>query len=273
MPLSGTQKVRTIARLVVALGCLLLPLPLSAAPATSVDANSQATIPIGAERLTAAKELVSIIAPIEGSEIQISSFATDFVGKLMVSSPDLIAMEKGFPTIRADLKAAWLPILFRANRKLWPAYEAELSGLLASNLQADELHAASTFFRSPAGQRFVNKVRDKLTMSSSASELVSNISTNPDKPADVSASTVSRDRKAAAKATVSETSSEDIRAAFLFGISAAGRKLLALNPKRAELEAKWFNMSDPESEKEIEAATMRVFERYIKEASSIPAAK
>jgi hypothetical protein len=261
------------AKIFITLGCLLLPLPLSAASATSVDASSPAIAPIAADRLAAAKELVSIIASIKGSETQISTFATDFVGKLMVSSPELIAMEKGFPTIRADLKAAWLPILFKANRKLWPAYEGELSRLLASNLATDELHAASTFYRSPAGQRLVNRVRDKLTMSSSASELVSNISTNPDKPAGVSAPTVSGDLKAAAKATVSETSSEDIRAAFLFGISAAGRKFVALNPKRAELEAKWFNMSDPESEKEIEAATLRVFERYAKEASSVPPAK
>lgn len=211
--------------------------------------------------MAAAEEFVGVIFAAQDLEAHSKTIVEGMLIQ-MASDTKMKSFFEQNPKMVGELRTAWVELFVKASKKLRPQMLREIAELYAGGMTVDELREVTSFFRSPMGQRLLTGVQSNMTYASSTKEIVSGALANAKDVPEVSRTAVDSDRDGAAARTVGEMSPEDRQALNNAASRPAMRALLALRDKRSAIETKWFNASDPESEKEIEAVTSSIMQRY-----------
>ena len=119
---------------------------ITALAASPLKAQSPSTTSAPAENLTAARELIQVMK------------ATDQFKALLPTIFEGLkpAFVQGRPEMEKDYDAIMPIIIEGATQRLNTLAEA-LAGIYAQNFSVDELHSLTAFYRSPTGQRLLER--------------------------------------------------------------------------------------------------------------------
>ena len=192
-------------------------------------------------------QIVLLIAPDKDVSAQVDKYLDASLKAMVRDDPAIAALERNYPGMIEAMRAAWRPVFFKAAAATLPLYRAELSQFYQDNLTIAEARQVLAFFQTPEFQAFIAMGRENMDYRQTTKNLTD------DK--DVSVQAVRSDLAAAGVKTAKQLSPIQRRKLMAFFSSPTGQKLLALNPKKLALEAKWTNYVSPESEREIELVT------------------
>jgi uncharacterized protein len=118
----------------LAFGAALCVSPLAAQPAPN-------------DTLPAARELISVIR------------ATDQIKQMLPTIMQALkpAITQGRPQVERDLETL-MPLLLDGMNSRVGELADQMASVYARNFTADEMHQLTTFYRSPVGQRFLEKM-------------------------------------------------------------------------------------------------------------------
>ncbi|MEQ1496011.1 MAG: hypothetical protein ABL912_09685 [Novosphingobium sp.] len=234
----------------LALGLVLTP-ALAATPAL---AQSAAEIAEPAHK-TAADRLANIVAPDSDVPILVDGVLKSLISGMVKAEPEMVEFDAAFPGLFDAMKTAWRPVLLKAAYQSRPLYRADLSQLYQNNLTTAEMNEAADFLSQPDVQRFFVAAKSKVDFSATVADALAE--------RDVSTESVRSDVGRAGTAAAADLSLEMEQKLTAFFGSPVGRRLVALNQKKAALDAKWVNYSPPGAEQEIEQATLEAMLTHI----------
>lgn len=238
---------------------LLVPGETIAAPSTSAG---QAAAP-DSERYAVALELANTIVRQSGDKANIEQIVRITLDKAVASSEEFKMLDKAYPDLRAELAAAWLPLFIENVEFVKPKYAAEIAELYAKNLTIGEVRENLAFWKSAAGQALSRQLNSNLKFDASLDEIVKETMVDVNDQSGASTAALERDRAAAVRTTIKQISPEARLQIMRYSLSPAGRKIVALNPQRAAIDAKWFNATSPEVEAKIQTTTIETIAAHI----------
>ena len=233
---------------------MVLALAVAATP-LAAQMPTPATVPADSARAKAADRLAAVIAPDSDAPMVVEALLKGMVAQLLREDPEMADMEAEFPGLFKALTDAWRPILLKVARAARPQFRAELSLLYQANLTADEANEAADFLSQPDVSGYFAAVRSEVDFSVTLRDAMGDGAVRP-------ASLRADVAQASAKSANYLTPELEQKLSTFFG-SPVGRKLIALNPRKAEIEARWANYSAPGSENEIEIATFEAMLGHI----------
>jgi hypothetical protein len=194
----------------------------------------------------AAKDLVELIAPDSSVEQQVDTMLKQLFDQLFVSDPDFIELEKEYPGLRAAITERSRPVMIKFALRVMPLYRADLVKLYGDNLTTQELREATAFFRSPELLAFTASVRRNLKFERTAASAI--------KEQDITQADLQGDVRSSMGDILADLTPQQRAKLSAFFSSALGKKMTALNAQKLAINAKWFNFTTPEFEKELEVA-------------------
>jgi hypothetical protein len=230
------------------LGFALVAFALAASPALAQSAARKPAAALTqvdpAAHQAAADDLALAMAPDSSVELQVDPLLEEMFDQLYRSEPDFADLEQDYPGLRAAITASVRPVMIRWGLKAMPLYRADLAKLYGGEFTTSELRELATFLRSPEMQMFTNSVQRNLSFKQTTASLI--------QEKDASQADLRGDLRSASIKAGAELTPQQKAKISAFMSSPLGRKLVALNPQKLALNAKWFNYSSPEMEKEIE---------------------
>lgn len=224
---------------------ILLPVMLlgagaaaSAAPTTASQSTGAAvqTDPVAAHK-AACDELAAAIITGDDTEGQVEKMLTALLDQLDASDPNFKLMEAAYPGLKQAVAVAVKPVMIRQVRSILPGYRADLAALYLDNLTTDEAREAAAFFRRDDVRTFVstlNQANDFKSISQQAASAKS-----------ITSESVNADLGAAGVRAVRQLSPEQRKPIMDFFTGPLGSKLVALSPRKTQIDAKWSNYAPP----------------------------
>jgi hypothetical protein len=232
---------------------VLPALLLVGGPGVSGAALAQSTPAVSSEHAAACDALALTVA--DGSQIatQVNSFLATFEASMKPGDGSIGDLNVTYPGLKPKLVAAMRPIVIEAANKYVVPYRAEMSQLYCANLSIEEARIAKAEMSAPAFRSFVQRTMQEVKFDGMVKDIIAE--------KDITDSAVRAEYKSAATRV---TITPDESAAILrFLSSPTGRKLTAMNAKKAQIEAKWFNYSAPEDDRAIELAVINTMADHI----------
>lgn len=236
-------------RLLIMTAALATAVPLAAQPAAIPGLAADPA------RQAAADRLAMVVAPDGDVPVLIEGLLKAMIAQLLREEPEMAEMEAEFPGLFMAMTDAWRPILLKVAYQVRPLYRAELSQLYQANLTADEASQAADFLSQPDVQGYFSAARAGIDYSASLSDAMAGGEIRP--------GSLRADVARASTAAAKELTPQLERKLSTFFGSPLGRKLIALNPKKAAIDARWANYTPPGGEAEIEQATLEAMLAHI----------
>lgn len=206
-----------------------VPAPVLAQPA---PAPANAVSPIALEKAMA---LLDVTAPAAEMEQQFSSNFVRSARAVLEANPRVKAMEAQTPGILDVCVNAMTQSLKRSVPGEMTQMRIKLAGLYAQGMTPEELDAATAFYRTPAGQRLLARINAGSQTSIDAMRSAGTLSAGA---MEGQMTTVLND---ATRQGVAGASPEDRIALQTFSMTAASRKMQALQPQMIALMSDQFH--------------------------------
>ncbi len=217
------------------------PLPRAATPISSVTNAANAT------KQALCDHVAALLLPDDRIGPQVDRFVSVGVDAMMRGDPGIAEMERTYPGLVAAMKIAWKPVMLKFAMQNVTPYRADLSQLYCAHLTVVDLRQTLAFLQTPEYGALKISVQDNIDYTHIAKDM-----TNAN---GVSARSIKGDLgDAGVRAIATLTPAQKAKVAAFFS-SPTGRKLLALNPEKIELDRKWSNYVSPEAEAEIKQVT------------------
>lgn len=225
------------------LAAALVGAPLGAAPAPRAAAPAKAS---PAALKHACDRLAAALVTGNSVPLQVDAMITAMLQAMVQQDPSFAAMNQKYPGLTDAIAVQVRPLMIDSSRAALPLFRADLSQLYCAAMTLAEASAAASFFESVDGQALLASAIANMNYQASAGSLAQG--------GDATTSDVRADQKAAAKRTVDGMSPAQLRRVSLFFAAPAGRKMIAIGPRKTALELKWFNYSPPGLEDQVASA-------------------
>ena len=212
------------------------PVPRAAVAATA----NPAALKQACDRLAAA------LAPGSSVPRQIDTVVAAMLQAMVQQDASFAAMNQKYPGLTDAIAVRVRPLMIDGSNTTLPLYRADLSQLYCDTMTLAEASAAAAFFESVDRQALLASATANMSYKASAGALAQG--------GDASAGDVRADQQAAARRTVDGMSPAQLRRVSQFFATPAGRKMIAIGPRKTALEQKWFNYSPPGLEAEVASA-------------------
>ncbi|MEE4450342.1 DUF2059 domain-containing protein [Novosphingobium resinovorum] len=179
---------------------------------------------------------------------------TELVAQI-AKGEDFVQMEAEYPGLTAAFEDSLRPIVIAEASAIRPQYRDDLARLYRENLSAEETRAVMVFMRSEAMDRF----RAELKKSRSNRAVVRDLAAEQE----VSVASLKSDVSSSAIQAMLQMDTADMQAINGFYRTPVGAKLMALNPAKLAIDAKWSNHISPEAEAQIAAAVLDAMAAHI----------
>lgn len=232
-------------------GLLLMAVPspvMAAAPAAAATQNAAVR--------EDALELARLLNP---ADLLIGLAARSFdeaFDKGMAAEGGSETLEKEFPGLIADLRQTIRDATLADLKADMPALHRRYASFFGASFTPDEVAQLLVFYRSQTGTKIIKAKFASLDVS----KLSDRFAEDPD--AKLSAGDVKDLNQGAMPGVWNDMSADDIKALMAFGLNPVAKKLKAVAPQMAEIEAEIANEPDPALDAAIEAATRKVYERH-----------
>jgi hypothetical protein len=213
---------------------ILLTLMALSTPAAAVQ---PATSVIKAQSL--GMELAQTLTNFDRQRSQINNLLEGTYAAIVASNADVKAMQAQYPDMQNVWIQAMLPITIEEMKKHMPGYFSELAALFDASFTNTELRQLTGFWKSPTGQNLLDRINANATYKNVSSEIAADLESETD----VSNAAIARDKNDAVKRAVDKLTKSDLEAIARFGMSASGKKFVAIRPKKDAIDAKWFNIA------------------------------
>ncbi|MFM5894287.1 MAG: hypothetical protein ACKOQM_07635 [Novosphingobium sp.] len=250
------------------LNYVLMTALLAGSPAMAKPVKRAAPVAVKVDpdaRKAAADRLAEVLTPQNAMPAQVDKILASLLENMKRNDPSFERMEQTYPGMLQAVGDAMRPVLLKSSMSTVPLYRADLSQLFQGELTAAEADAASRFFGSNDGQALIASLQDNMQYNRSVGAVAADkTATNAD---------VRADKGAAGVRTFQSLEPAQRQRVMAFFTSPAGRKLIALGPKRTAIDQKWFNYSPPGSEKEIQTAVLEAMVQHIAKTDPEKSAK
>jgi hypothetical protein len=223
-----------------------LGLPAMAQPAAQTDA---------AAHKAAADRLAAIVVSDSDVPMMVEGMLDAAIAQMLNEEPEMAQFDEEFPGLFEALKNAWRPVLLKDAYDSRPPYRADLSALYQANLTTDEIKQAADFLGQPDVQGYLKAAKKKIDYRATLGDAMAD--------REIQQGSIRSDVARAGSAAAEEASPQMRRKLSDFFNSPVGRKLVALNPKKMVIDAKWVNYSPPGGEEEIERITLEAMLGHI----------
>jgi len=227
------------------------PVPIVAPPpAGPVAAPSARALALG-------RDLAEVLNSEALTRVQLDKMLSESVPQVFAKDPQMAAIEKAYPGAAAALIAALAPVIREVTIAALPGMWRELAPIYAARLSATEIEQLLVFYRSRTGIRLIDAMGRGADYSTALSRVVAS-GTSDISPADL--------RSGAAPGiaeVVRSASAEDGAAMVALTRTSAGAKLPAITQAVHERITQLANARDPETEKRIEALTVRTLQEHM----------
>lgn len=209
------------------------------ASGTMMAARPASPTRVSPQALDAGIELARLIHPASVNSAIVSYTFVNVVGPTYRADPNLKMLEAAHPGIIEAIIAPIRPKFEQGRTRVLPALWKKTGALYARELDMAELRQAVAFYGSPTGRRLVDFEARAIIHAGP-----------PGKPsADILAS-------------APNPASPDVAAKSAFDATPAGRRLAALEPEAAAIDAAWNNAPAPEGDARTNAALAEVMSRF-----------
>lgn len=249
------KKLATAALLVVA----TMPFPVSASglsgsPAKSIT-PSENRIATDLAQFLFAKPIVMA---------QITSVIDVNLPQSMLTSTDYGVIEESYPGVIDAALAAIRPIMLKAYEDKLPLLWSQMARHYAENYTADEIVTMLDFYRSPAGVRLLQGVRDNIDMQDVMDAAVKSGGAQTTE----TAAAQRAGGQIAVKAANKSLSNADKVAIFRFEQSPLGRKIAAFVPSALKIQNDWDTYFPDDTLADIDQARSAAVTRFMAEADA-----
>lgn len=220
----------------------------AAAPSAQVDAH------VDAHR-AACDELAAAIITGKDADGQVDKMLAALLDQLDASDPNFKLMEAAYPGLKPAVAAGVKPVLIRHIAAMLPDYRADLAALYRENLSTEEAREAAAFFRRDDVQTFVSGVNQANDFKSISQQAVS--------AKTVTAESVNADLGAAGLRAVRGLAPDQRKTVMDFFAGPIGAKLIALGPRKTQIDAKWSNYAPPKLVAELMQAMGRAMVDHV----------
>lgn len=141
------------------------------------------------------------------------------------------------------------------SRISMPLYRGELGQLYADKFTLAKATAAIAFSSSADGQALPNSTNANLSYKATGAALAQG--------GEASAGDLRQDARTAAQRTIDTMPAARKAKVGAFFASPAGQKIIAMGPRKAELDQKWFNYSPPGLQDKVARATVEAMLDHI----------
>jgi hypothetical protein len=247
---------RCISIVLTLAACILSPVALAqSGPAVQSDLSVRQSL---------AREFVDLFNSPQIVSAQRRQLAGQVADKMLASFKDSAQPDVNLAAFRSDIEHVMFDALTGFANRTEKQSREEIAALYYDNMTAADLKEILAFYKSPMGQRLTNRVQSSLNMSKSIDEALQNGADGKKtaKP-DVKLSTIQGDREKSVQSAVSQMTYADRIALGMMSVRPSMQRFIALNSRRAVLEAKWINATDPIVEKEIEDGIAAAVRRHL----------
>ena len=165
-------------------------------------------------------------------------------------------LEKEFPGLIAELRQAIREATLADLRADMPVLHRRYAKFFGASFTPDEIAELLAFYRSPTGAKIIRAKFASLDVSTLSDRFA------VDQNAKLSAGDVRDLNQGAMPGVWKDMSADDIKALMAFGLNPVAKKLKAIAPQMAEIEADIANEPDRALDAAIEAATRKVYELH-----------
>ncbi|MFM6831367.1 MAG: DUF2059 domain-containing protein [Novosphingobium sp.] len=228
------------------MAALLAGSPAAAGPVKRVPAAAAKTDPAALK--AACDQLAALVTPESASASQVDGIVGAMLQTMLVKDAGFAALNTKYPGMTDAIAVRVRPLMLESARLTTPLYRAELSQLYAANFTLAEARAAVTFFSSADGQALLSSANANLTYKATSASLAQG--------SEASTGDLRQDARAAAQRTLETMPAVRKARVSAFFASPAGQKIIAMGPRKSELDQKWFNYAPPGLQDKVAQATV-----------------
>ena len=236
--------------------------PLGAKPVPRAAVPAQANLVAlkhACDRLAGAMTPDSVVPQ------QIDSIIASMLQAMLQQDPSFAALNQKYPGLTDAIAVRARPLMIDGSKTVLPLYRAELSQLYCETMTLAEANAAAAFVESVDGQALLTSTFANLNYKASVGTLMQGT--------EASTSDVRADMTNASKRTVDGMSPAQLQRVTQFFSTPAGRKMIAIGPRKTALQQKWFNYSPPGLDDKVASATAGAMVDHIAKTDPELAAK
>jgi hypothetical protein len=231
---------------------------LLACPAAQAAAPPAAAAPApDSERLARGLRLAQIVQPRELAVEQSMRTLDKQAVEGLLADPDLKQMEAEYPGIVPAMWQATRPIIAEALADTLPDLWNGLARVYAKHLTSAQIDETARFFQSPTGRKFVVEMNRNVDSKPMIRDAVRQGQGRIGEKSYVD--TVS----GAATAAASAMSPAELAEFGRFFESPTGKVLLGVGPDVTKVILEWSNREDPKVDARVEAAMIKVIEKFM----------
>jgi hypothetical protein len=220
----------------ILLGLIVLTLQATSSTATvPLPAISPVAVNINPDLIPdKATEMAQLLFSRKLVQSQVSNLLDESLPQSMKNNSDFRIYEKEYPGLTDSVILAIKPAMLKAYDDKLALLWSNLSQLYRDNFTPSEIEQLHAFYASPVGMRLMSTVRSNINRDDIANTAVANVELNEKVITDIKIQASEAIRK-----SNSQISSADKMIIFRFENSAAGRKLVAFNPKAQRIQLEW----------------------------------
>lgn len=237
----------------VLMAALLAGSPAAAKPVTRAAPAAVKSDPVALK--AACDKLAALVTPNRMIPQQTDKIITTMMQALLEKDAGFAALNDKYPGMTDAIGQRVRPIMLESSMLTLPQYRADLSNLYAANFTLAEANAVVAFLSSADGQALVNSANDNLDYKTSVKALTAG--------GEASSKDLRQDARAAAEQTVGALPPARKARIGAFFATPAGQKIIAMGPRKDELDQKWFNYKPPGLEDRISRATIEAMLDHI----------
>lgn len=224
---------------------------LGAVGALAQEARSGVTV----EHQAACDGLAALVIDDARTPAQVDTLLSTFAAAIKPGDDSLGDLDAEYPGLTNKVIANLRPIFLRSVQSAKPLYRRDLSALYCAELTLAETREAQAEFSKPAFRSFIDRAVQSVSYEGLVKDAIAE--------KDASAATIQSEYRAVGRRIAKDSTPQERAALMTFLASPTGRKLAALTPKKAAIDAKWVNYSTPEIEQEIHASVIETAVSHI----------
>ena len=231
---------------------------LGGSPAVAKPVKQAAPVAVKSDPVAlkaACDKLAALVTPDRMIPQQTDKIITTMLQALLEKDAGFAALNARYPGMTDAIGQRVRPIMLESSMSTLPLYRADLSNLYAANFTLAEANAAVAFLSSADGQAMVNSANANLDYKTSVKALTAG--------GEATTKDLRQDARAAAEQTVDAMPPARKARIGAFFASPAGQKIIAMGPRKSELDQKWFNYSPPGLEGRVSRATIEAMLDHI----------
>lgn len=207
------------------------------------------------EHQAACDGLAAIVIDDARTPAQVDTLMATFAAAMKPGDDSLGDLDAEYPGLTNKVIANLRPIFLRSVQSAKPLYRRDLSALYCAELTLAETREAQAEFSKPAFRSFIDRAVQSVSYEGLVKDAIAE--------KDASAATIQSEYRAVGRRMAKDSTPQERAALMTFLASPTGRKLAALTPKKAAIDAKWVNYSTPEIEQEIHASVIETAVSHI----------